>query len=297
MNSREQFLLDRKQGIGGSDVAAIMGLSPWKTELGVYLDKVSDFVDEDNKTLQRGRDLEEYVLKTYVRDKNVSIETDLSQVRDKEYPFLVGHPDGKVKDTNIFIEAKSYYGNLKDWNGEIPIYYKTQIAHYAYLTDADYVDVAVLADRWTYGCYTYHRDVEFENKIKQASIDFWQNHVLKKIAPEISCIDDAHKLYPTSNESIKESDGDLDAELSKLIGLQESKKIIAKEEESIKTQIMDFMGNASVLTSNLGYKITWKSQKQHRINSSLLKKDDPTLYEKYCHDISVRPFKLLKEKS
>lgn len=296
MNSREQFLLDRKQGIGGSDVAAIMGLTPWKTALGVYLDKVSDFTDEDNKTLQRGRDLEEYVLRAYTRDKNVSIETDLPQVRDKEYPFLVGHPDGKVKDTNIFIEAKSYYGNLKDWNGEIPIYYKTQVAHYAYLTDADYVDVAVLADRWSYGCYTYHRDKEFEDKIKHASINFWQNHVLKGIPPDVSCTDDAYKLYPFSNESIKESDESLDAELSKLFSLQESKKIMAKQEESIKAQIMNFMGDASVLTSNLGYKINWKSQKQHRINSSLLKKEKPALYEKYCHDISVRPFKLLKEK-
>ena len=55
MNNREQFLLDRKQGIGGSDVAAIMGLSPWKSALGVYLDKVSDFTDEDNDNLKRGR--------------------------------------------------------------------------------------------------------------------------------------------------------------------------------------------------------------------------------------------------
>ena len=33
MQNREQFLLDRKQGVGGSDVAAIMGLSIWSTPL------------------------------------------------------------------------------------------------------------------------------------------------------------------------------------------------------------------------------------------------------------------------
>ena len=44
----------------------------------------------------------------YTEDKKVSIETDLPQFRDREYPFLVGHVDGKVRDTNIYIEAKYY---------------------------------------------------------------------------------------------------------------------------------------------------------------------------------------------
>ena len=46
MKNREEFLLERKKGIGGSDVAAIIGVSPWKTALGVYLDKVSDFTNK-----------------------------------------------------------------------------------------------------------------------------------------------------------------------------------------------------------------------------------------------------------
>ena len=36
MSNRETFLLERKLGIGGSDIAPIMGLSPWCTPLDVY---------------------------------------------------------------------------------------------------------------------------------------------------------------------------------------------------------------------------------------------------------------------
>jgi len=36
--NREQFLLDRKKGIGGSDVASILGVSPFRTALDVYYD-------------------------------------------------------------------------------------------------------------------------------------------------------------------------------------------------------------------------------------------------------------------
>ena len=39
--SREEFLARRKQGIGGSDIAAVCGLSPWRSPLDVYYDKLN----------------------------------------------------------------------------------------------------------------------------------------------------------------------------------------------------------------------------------------------------------------
>ena len=39
--NREQFLLDHKKGIGGSDVASILGVSRFRTALEVYYDKLS----------------------------------------------------------------------------------------------------------------------------------------------------------------------------------------------------------------------------------------------------------------
>ena len=36
----EKQRLERKKSIGGSDVAAILGLSPWKTPGDVYLEKI-----------------------------------------------------------------------------------------------------------------------------------------------------------------------------------------------------------------------------------------------------------------
>ena len=40
MLTKEQKLL-RRTGIGGSDAAAILGLSPWATPLDIYNEKVS----------------------------------------------------------------------------------------------------------------------------------------------------------------------------------------------------------------------------------------------------------------
>ena len=39
--SREEWLEYRKQGIGGSDVAAILGISKWKSEIEIWITKTS----------------------------------------------------------------------------------------------------------------------------------------------------------------------------------------------------------------------------------------------------------------
>ena len=41
-NMRTEWLLERKKGIGGSDAAKILGLSPWGTALDVWADKVGE---------------------------------------------------------------------------------------------------------------------------------------------------------------------------------------------------------------------------------------------------------------
>ena len=44
--TREEWLARRRSGIGGSDVAAVLGLSPWKSPRQVWLDKTTDATDD-----------------------------------------------------------------------------------------------------------------------------------------------------------------------------------------------------------------------------------------------------------
>ena len=59
---KNEWLEYRKQGIGGSDAAAIMGLNPWKTAMDVWLEKVGEFSEDtqDNEKMW-GRVLEDIV--------------------------------------------------------------------------------------------------------------------------------------------------------------------------------------------------------------------------------------------
>ena len=62
---REEWLAYRKTGIGGSEVAAVFGISPFGTSRDVYYDKlniVSAFDDEANKYQKKIVTLREYVV-------------------------------------------------------------------------------------------------------------------------------------------------------------------------------------------------------------------------------------------
>ena len=60
--SREEWLKLRKKTIGGSDAAAVVGLSKWASPYSVWADKTGKVPDkEDSEAMRQGRDLEEYV--------------------------------------------------------------------------------------------------------------------------------------------------------------------------------------------------------------------------------------------
>lgn len=163
MSNREQFLLERKLGIGGSDIAPIMGLSPYSTPLDVYRDKMNPAViyEEESEDLKRGARVEKYILQEYCEASNCSLEINLAPVIDLKYPFMRGNVDAKVVGENVIVEAKSTKCPIAKWEEGIPEYYRTQVAYYAMLTNAERVDVPVLFSNWQYACFTYWRDLEY----------------------------------------------------------------------------------------------------------------------------------------
>ena len=64
---RDEWLELRRQGIGGSDAAAILGLNPWKTPMDVWLEKTGEFTrdDEENEQMYWGTVLEAVVAEEF----------------------------------------------------------------------------------------------------------------------------------------------------------------------------------------------------------------------------------------
>lgn len=299
----EQFLIERQKGIGGSDVAAIMGLSPWKTPLDIYLEKktplsLEDSLDQeiDKPQLARGRRCEKYILEEY-SDRTGCILAPGSLVIHPDFPILRGNIDAFVEgNEGIVIEAKSVGGSPASWDNEIPIYYKTQVAFYAMITNCERVDVAVLFDRWQYTCFSYYRDEEFEEKILKSCIKFWLDYICYNIPPAPSNLKDIQSLYPKSEYKGCDVTPKIQWDLKALSSIQKEIKMLSESADLYKLSIMEYVKDADTLLDGENVLATWKTQNRSILDTDRLKKEHPKLIDKYKKDQTTRVFRLKGDK-
>jgi len=293
--NREQFLLDRKKGIGGSDVASILGVSPYRTALEVYHDKTSPelALDEPTEDMQRGVRVEKYILQEYAEQSEVQINTNIPTIVDKQYQFMRANIDAKVIGANVIVEAKSTKAPISSWENGIPEYYKAQVAYYAMLTNAERVDVPVLFSGWKYACFTYWRDESYEAVVKEAVIKFWQEHVVKGIPPKPTSIDELKAAYPNlEQEKTVKADNDIREKVYLLQEAQEQRKELEKKEKELKTQIQGFMGDAGYLDAGF-CKVALKEIKSTRFDANAFKEKYTELYQQYLNASSYRKLQFI----
>lgn len=142
--NREQWLQERKKGIGGSDVACIFGMSPYKTNVELWEEKVGIREPEDisqKDYVKNGTDSEDALRNLFAVDyQQYDVEhKEYESINNKEYPFIRVSPDGKLTEKSTgrkgFLEIKRceimnhrQYEKWKD--GKIPQNYYLQTLQY-----------------------------------------------------------------------------------------------------------------------------------------------------------------------
>ena len=272
MHNKQEWLRERKNYLGGTDLAAICGLSPYRTALDVYLDKTSDNISEDtNAAMRWGTLLEDVVAKAYKEDIGNGKEVWESDhpVRHTEHRFLAANIDrwvGKRKDIREYIlECKTAgFNKGKEWGDlgtdQIPESYLVQVAYYAAICNVPKVDIAVLIGGQDFRIYTYNRNKDLEDKIIKIGINFWHNHIEKRIPPKCVSTRDTFNLFPQSNYHEIVAESNIMKKWEQLKSLKEEEVRIADTIEKLKTDIQEFMRDYDVLIDNQGNVIaTWKN--------------------------------------
>ena len=145
----EQQLADRRNYLGASDIAALAGVSPWKSPFELYLEKIGELdpqartSEADRARQERGHRLEDVALDWDAEIRGLSIERIRRDIVHPRLPFIVVHPDGRVKPwrkTRRLLEAKT---SARKWDG-IPQHVEAQVQAQMAATGADVVDVVVL---------------------------------------------------------------------------------------------------------------------------------------------------------
>jgi len=279
----------RNKFIGGSDVAAILGLNKYKTAYEVWEEKKHNIKTfSGNAATEWGQLLEPVILDKYEKDTGLKIENRNDRFIHPNYEFLGCHPDG-ISGQILFevktVSSKAYW----NWKQEVPLEYYCQIQHNLFITGllkAKFL-IFVLDDR-----NLIELDVNFDyDFVKQQNeylINWWNNYIIGENIPiktstvyeketelEEQIVEASEKALKTYNELSK-----LKAELKILT---EKKELL---EEILKTEI----GSGTILMNGLNQLATWKPQKQVRIDAIKIKEEQPDIYVKYAKEISFRKF-------
>lgn len=269
MIARADFLKRRKTGIGGSDVAAVLGLSKWKTPYQLWLDKTSDnVVEEESEILHFGQVLEQVVADEYARRNHVKVQRRNRSYRHPEHPELIGNIDRYIVGGGI-LECKTadkFTAHLWGENNsdEIPDYYLVQVQHYMHVTGYHEAALAVLIGGNEFRQYEVSYDKELAEFAAAKCVEFWQTFVVPRVAPPAFSGDDLAEYYRGRSGATVTAPPYIARFVSEL---KEVKQRIKSEEaraEDLAGAIKVFMGESSAdtLLDAAGTKLaTWKQAK------------------------------------
>ena len=197
--SREEWLRYRKQGIGGSDVAAILGISKWNSAISLWLNKTNQTEDDtqENEAMEWGTIMEPVIRNHFAKVTGKTVVEVHAMLQHPEYPFMLADIDGLTEDEDgnpaiLEIKTASEY-KRSEWEDGVPTYYQTQVQHYLTVTGVKKAYVAVLIGGNAFRVYEVDADEEIQQMLIAVEKEFW-NKVQNMIRPEMDGSDAAKNL-------------------------------------------------------------------------------------------------------
>ena len=304
--TREEWLEERRKGIGGSDASAILGLNPYCSPLKVYMDKIGKGEEQEtNEAMRQGTDLEQYVADRFVEETGLKVKKCNRMLRHQEHDWMLANVDRLVVGMNAGLECKttSPYSKFKFDEGEINPHYYWQSMHYMAVTGAEKWYVAILVLGKSFHVFELKRDENAIETLIAAEKDFWEEYVLKKIPPlpigNDSDDEAISELYPEGIEEFSDDVLELDGK-EDMLNLRDFKvkqrdeldNEIKAIDQELKLMLGDFQHG---LTTS--WRVNWTNTNTSRIDTKLLKQKYPQIAEEVTKTTNGRRFSIAKMKT
>lgn len=244
----------RRHSIGSSDAAASIGLNPYFTAVELWQEKrgiAPPFTG--NEATKWGQLLEPAVRQEYAERTARVVRLPLDTLFHEEFPFISCHPDGITDDGRLYEGKCARYAD--NWGDEgtdlIPEHYLIQVQHAMAVTRLPVCDVAVLIGGADFRIYHIPAEAALQASILEAEREFW-DHVQKGTQPVMDysapgAIAVLKKLYPgTNGKTVKADEKTIEAR-ERFEASKAAEKSGKENADAAKAQMLDFMGEASVL--------------------------------------------------
>lgn len=273
---RQQWLEDRKSAIGASDVAAILGLSPWSGPWEVWADKTEKVEPwRGNDYTRAGQAFENAVLdqaelELGKLERNIRVvHPSLPMAATLDARVLYGGNPVEAKTTGIVGRPYGDWGDaLTD---QVPDYYLVQVHAQLTVTGAELAYLyALIAGRGVVK-FQIERSVKLCEQLGNLCNDWWHKHIVLNQEPSrerLPAIDVVKRLRREPKKRIHFNDASA-ALIKEREELKEQEKSIKDRLEEVDTRILLDLGDAEAADLPDGGQVTYfeRSRKAYQVEA------------------------------
>lgn len=290
----EQAKERRKKFLTASDIPAVIGMSPWKSPLQVYLEKTGQSEDfTGNEATQIGDDFEEALIFRAARaHKLVGLRR--NQWRVAKGTVLAATLDSigyEQEGAEIAIEAKtsgilSPSTDLTSWGesgtSQVPDRVAIQVQMQMYCAELPRVYVSALLGRFGHRTYVINRDDAAITALVDFCCAWWDKHVIGGIAPEATMPSDNSALRYVTRQVGKsiEIPSDLVADWQ---ARKAEARLAEEAAELAEARVKASLGDAEIGVSACGQVSYREENAGARVDQKLLKEK----FEHVYNEVSV----------
>lgn len=250
----------REGCLGGSEIAAVVGTSPWTSRYTMWHRKAGRITEEpENESMNWGKRLEGPICERWWEDYPEMIPMAGGTYRNSERPWQIANPDLLVAETvdgepSALLEVKTAdaYSSWewgKSGTDLYPPYYRDQVQWYLDVFGLPMAYVAVLIGGNDFRTYEVKYDAERAGWLRQQGEAFMQS-IRDGIPP---ALDGSESTYQSVRELHPDIDhgAEIELEAEQWLGLVAAKEAHESAVSALnlaKSQLLDYMGAARIGT-------------------------------------------------
>lgn len=267
----------RRLGIGGSDIGAIVGVNPWKTALDVFLEKTGQApVVEPNESMKLGTALEPFVVENYEEKTGYKCVEHVGMYHHgvvcANIDRIVDLGDGVTQKDGIvlskrILEAKT---SRHEWANGVPLSYQCQVQWY--MGDFDAVEQADVAVYYTGGqkdpfhIFPVKKDLDTFAFLKEKAEEFWNKYVLTNTMPPPQNEGDCRVIWSKEKPNkVSIADAKVIETIKRIRAIRKQMDELEEQDSKLVSEVMSAMGDSEILKTSNGTTgivlATWKSPK------------------------------------
>lgn len=269
----EKIHAEQLTGIGATDSAAILGVSPYSSAYKVWERLTGQGeapVAEVPVHWAIGSELEAFVARLYTERTGHRVRRSWTHHRHRVHEWMVCHLDYRVLGTRRLLEIKTALRKSDDWGelgtDRIPVHYWIQCQHEMAVTGYDWVDVPVLfLNSLDFGIYTVERDKDYIASLIEALAEFYENYVVTRQPPPVDGSEDARrymaKRWPKDDGLVLPATAEQAEIVERYRRAELNVTQTTQERDRLKNRIIEIIGANSGLRGG-DFEVTYKQVKE-----------------------------------